>query len=123
MLKFRCILIWRFPSVVPVFTMGKLNFRRYLTSRFYSTHEIHESLMTMKNMFYSTACPLQTACLLIGFSSSIPSFFISFIPLFSVYRPSWLFIGFSVCHIVFCVVMEVHIIFNKSDYICTIVTV
>jgi len=33
--------------------MGKLNFRGYLTSRFYPTCEISENLMHAKNMFYS----------------------------------------------------------------------
>jgi len=39
MQKFRCILIWHFPSVLLVFTwplMGKLNFHGYLLSRFLS---------------------------------------------------------------------------------------
>ena len=55
MLKFRCILIWRFPSVLLVFTkplMGKLSFRGYLISPFYPTHEIRENLMHAKNVFY-----------------------------------------------------------------------
>jgi len=56
MYKFRCILIWHFPSVLLVFTwplMGKLNFRRYVISRFYPTREIRENLMHVKNVFYS----------------------------------------------------------------------
>ena len=51
--KFRCILIWCFPSVLLVFTkplMGKLNFRRYLISRFYPTRKICENLMHAKNV-------------------------------------------------------------------------
>jgi len=59
MYKFRCILIWRFPSVLLVFTkplMGKLNFRGYLISRFYPTREIRENLMHVKNMFYGNMC-------------------------------------------------------------------
>jgi len=56
MQKFRCILIWRFPSVLLVFTwplVGELNFRGYLISRFYPTREIRENLMHTKNVFYS----------------------------------------------------------------------
>jgi len=53
---FCCILIWRFLSVLLVFTrplMGKPNFRSYLISQFCSTREIREDLMYAKNMFYS----------------------------------------------------------------------
>ena len=51
MQKCCCILIWRSPSVLLVFTrrlMGKLNFRGYLISRFYPTREIRENLMHAK---------------------------------------------------------------------------
>ena len=57
MLKFCCILIWRFTSVLLVFTrslMGKLNFRRYWISQFHPTREICKNLTHSKNMFYST---------------------------------------------------------------------
>jgi len=56
MRKFRCILIWRFPSFPPVFTRplrGKLNFRGYLISRFYAIREIREYLMHAKNMCFT----------------------------------------------------------------------
>jgi len=60
--KFRCILIWHFPSVLLVFTrplMGRLNFRGYLISQFYPTREIHKNLMYAENMFCSISAVAQ----------------------------------------------------------------
>jgi len=54
MQKFRCILIWRFPSILLVFTkslVGKLNFHRYLISWFYPTREIRKKFDAREKCF------------------------------------------------------------------------